>query len=258
MSGLGEAASRIGEKVVEILDIFDLSFFISGAVAVGAILVGVDGGDSHPITGDENGTLLFGLVLGSYVLGLAAFSIGRFVRSPLTKLREADALAHAMRDQGLEAEDGGLSRPIVEFFGTESIEGGDRWPLYTRMWVHVRSYPSLAESFALLRRYWILSASYDGIATAALVWLWPIWTKAPQEARLGLTALVVAISLFCWHRAFEYKRYQITELVATVAHWITLVGKPVLDKASAGPSAPSPSNQTQEASETTAAEQPQA
>ena len=33
----------------------------------------------------------------------------------------------------------------------------------------------------------------------------------------------------CWHRALEYKRYQIEEMVATVAHWICLVGNPVLE-----------------------------
>lgn len=235
MSGLGDAASKIGEKVVEILDIFDLSFFISGAVVMAALLQLF--GPLDQALDQMEGAGVFGLVLGSYVLGLVCFAVGRPLRLRLTRVRDPrpdHLLFHqALVQQGLHLP-GGPGDALRCYFGhgAEETDPGVRMALYTRMWAHVRCYPELQQSFSLLNRYWVLSASYDGLAIAALVWLLPVWqafVAAPGLASGGWaalwsTAILVALAS-CWHRAREYKRYQIEELVATVAHWLTLVGR---------------------------------
>lgn len=237
MSGLGDAASKIGEKVVEILDIFDLSFFISGAVVMTALLhlFGV------LFALDQlEGAGVFGLVLGSYVLGLVCFAVGRPLRLRLTRARNArpdDVLLHAaMVQQGLDAPEAAAVLRRCFGRGTETTDPAARMALYTRMWAHVRCYPELQASFALLNRYWVLSASYDGLAIAALVWLLPVWqgflaapTVASGAWALSWSGAILVALLACWHRAREYKRYQIEELVATVAHWLALVGRRELD-----------------------------
>jgi len=239
MSGLGDAASKIGEKVVEILDIFDLSFFISGAVVMGALLQFF--GPLTEALDELQGAGVFGLVLGSYVLGLVCFAVGRPLRSGFDRKREGlpdhELFHRALLQQGVvvgSAADEALRRYFGHGVGVE--EPAMRMAMYTRMWAHVRSYSELQQSFSLLNRYWVLSASYDGLAIAALVWLLPVWKPVYHDpstvpivgAALWTVAILVAL-YFCWDRAREYKRYQIEEIVATVAHWLTLVGRRELD-----------------------------
>jgi len=275
MVSASKTASRIGEKLVEILDVFDLSFFMAGVVAVGALLAVL-----LPSPGpflEHVGLAVFGVVLGCYILGLVCFAVGRWIRSTaiisqlLQAERSSDLILMALKQQALVPAETPASRPmprpapssapssaapaspeppylmLERYFGCPSEQARDpengsaRLALYTRMWVHVRSYPELTESFSLLKRYWILAASYDGIAVATLLWLLPVWSSTtewppgllPYGPPLASLGLVVA-SLFCWHRAIQYKHYQIEELVATVAHWLTLVGRPVLAEVEAG------------------------
>jgi hypothetical protein len=248
MSGLGEAASKIGEKIVDILDVFDLSFFISGAVVMAALLQLF--GPLDEALDQLEGAGIFGMVLGSYVLGLVCFAVGRPVRMALGAKRNAKAdhevFHEALVRQGLDER---ANAALLRYFGHD-VGVSDpvlRTAMYTRMWAHVRSFPELQSSFSLLNRYWVLSASYDGIAIAALVWLLPVWqpfVNAPGAASAAWavvwTLAILLAVVACWHRALEYKRYQIEELVATVAHWLCLVGRPVLERRSAAADAPAP------------------
>ena len=249
MSDLGQAASKIGEKIVDILDVFDLSFFISGAMGIGAALVAFPdallpllGAQPDPETGlgggETPGAVLFGLVLGSYVVGLVCFSIGRPLRELLGRATpRAFGLAPSYELFGRALTEHFRHQPdetktaFRSSFGYDVETGGrDAYTqAYTRMWAHVRSYPQLSESFSLLKRYWILAASYDGIATAVLLWLVPVWRHRPGDGDLPSVVVTLALltaSVFCMFRARLYKRYQIEELVATVVHWMIHVGRP--------------------------------
>lgn len=244
MSGLGEAASKIGEKIVDILDVFDLSFFISGAVVMAGLLQFF--GLLTKTIDEVDGAGVFGLVLGSYVLGLVCFAVGRPLRMWATAKRKKLMPDHlvfhaALVRQGLGQWPGD---PLLRYFGhaVDAKQPTTDMTLYTRMWAHVRSYPELQASFSLLNRYWVLSASYDGIAIAALVWLLPVWQPVVNGSNPAAVvwAPVWSVAIFvavfaCWHRALEYKRYQIEEMVATVAHWISLVGRRELEAMAPAP-----------------------
>ncbi len=89
------AASKLGEKLVEILDIFDLSFFMSGVVAASALLVYIK--PHEDLLFRHTGVTIFGLVLSSYVLGLVCFAIGRWIRgSSLGTASACSATAQSM------------------------------------------------------------------------------------------------------------------------------------------------------------------
>lgn len=247
MSDLGQAASKIGEKIVDILDVFDLSFFISGAVGIAAIsmalpdsfgkLVGITPGSS------PSGTTLFGLVLGSYVVGLIAFAAGRLARDKVisafafVRRKEVQDNAHIfhaalVQQCGYDDDARDAKAAIKRDFGYDIDLGPAEQnysAAYTRMWAHLRSYPELAESFTLAKRYWTLAATYDGVASALLLWIFAahrqLWSSSGLAAGIAWAALALA-AFACWHRARQYKRYQIEEIVATTAHWIAVVGKP--------------------------------
>jgi hypothetical protein len=267
MSDLGDAAARIGDKLSELLDVFDLSFFMSGALSMGAILMMLPEDMPNPLfaTKPEEqlpGTAVFALVLGSYVLGLFCFAVGRPLRGRAlwlyrTLRRKRDRTDGEIMRDVLTAQGLGGSQPLALAFGFDPARAGDPYTaLYTRMWVHVRTYDSLRESFALLKRYWMLSAAYDGIAVAALLWLLPVWLGPFEWARVydgAASAGILLVSFSCWHRAQLYKRYQIEELVATVAHWLSLVGRRELDG-----SAPEPTPSTASLREHASVEGPSA
>lgn len=99
--------------------------------------------------------------------------------------------------------------------------------LYTRLWAEVRQSPDLVASYTLLNRYWFMAATYDGLATALIVWLivigiWSlgVWGIDPLNRFTGMTlsGTLVLLIITCWREAERYKRYQIEELVATLAY----------------------------------------
>lgn len=264
-------ASKIAEKVVEILDVFDFSFFISGAMVSAALLVFFENEVEDQLV-RHTGISIFGLVVGSYVLGLVCFAIGRPSRvrvqrwwaelrarkgdhGPWRRSSQNLLLYETLLAQGLILREGPAGEGPASFaalFGyrapasPEQLSTADEEALsqlYTRMWVHVRSYDTMEESFSLLKRYWVLSASYDGMSVAVLAWLFPLLASTEGNAKSIVLAvifivLIVGALVACWHRAREYKRYQVVELVATVAHWMTTSGRSVLREIEQGPVAP--------------------
>src|SRR5258706_3852183 len=79
MTELGEALKAIFAKVGDFFDIFDLSFFVSGAVCLAALVAWNAVGGFFEI-GLADGYQLIAVALGCYVLGLICFAGGRAPR----------------------------------------------------------------------------------------------------------------------------------------------------------------------------------
>lgn len=219
-SGLAHAASKLSDKLVELLEVFDLSFVISGAVGMGAILVAV--GVEMSTLLDASAPVFIGGVVAAYFLGLSCFAMGRRIRGRLP-----GAVVPA---QQLAAAADGLAE--VDALGDLFVDGrllaGAQNLLYDRLWVHVRTLPELSASFALLKRYWILAATFDGLAIAVLLWNAPAAVALKGGGSVGwavVSLLTVVLSAFAFAQANEYRRYQAAELLATVRHWSALCGE---------------------------------
>lgn len=214
MSPLANAAGKFADKLVELLEVFDLSFFVSGAVAVGAgaMMFGVTPFDLSSI-GITTGALL---VVIAYFAGLLCFAIGRWVRASIFGLSLDDFRKRA-----------GPLRDVAQFsdlyLDGELRAGRDR-QLYDRLWVLLRTLPELRESFALVKRYWVLSATFDGLMVAVLLWNVPLFLRADIviEQKIVLAITTVALSGFSLRQANEYRSYQGAELVATARQWEAL------------------------------------
>ena len=234
MSTVAHATGKFADRIVELLDIFDLSFFVSGAAALGAVLttcelygVSVPGFSRLFSASPELPVeiLLVGIVA-SYALGLGCFALGRVVRPRLQGQPNAALMRLATEHH-----------PLDEVLDLKDALEGDRGndarlqSLYNRLWVHVRTLPELASTFSLVKRYWVLAATFDGMGIALLGWLVPVLVPlviATPGASVGaVPALLLAIALvgsayFCWRQSAEYRKYQVDELVATVVHWKAL------------------------------------
>ncbi len=214
MGSLAEAAGKFAEKLADVLDVFDLSFFVAGSAALGAFLVWLSRNEVEIPEGLSADRALVA-VIAAYILGLVTYALGRWVRRRILErlpMLEGHNNARRMAELFIEHD---LSR-VSDFARYASQPEA----LYSRLWVLVRTEGGLRETYSLVRRYWILGAAYDGIGFAALLWLLPLWDLgAPAPVTAVLAVLLLASALLAWRQASMYHRYQVDELAATAAHW---------------------------------------
>lgn len=243
MSEVAKAVKPLFDKFIDFFDIFDLSFFVSGATFVAAIawarltpdlelLLGFQG--VAPVEGVP-GVGVVVLVLASYISGMTCFAIGRFVRKWLYKLLDANSRRRGIRPPSVlyaELAAHGMITKKADGSGWEVTPHGQQleWmpryfadggrgqesALYVRMWAEVRQREIFAPSFSLLRRYWVSSATLDGLFVALSTWA--ALLALVQQAEHGWIPSLVTFggALFCLREARRYGEYQREELVASL------------------------------------------
>ncbi|MFO7562005.1 MAG: hypothetical protein R6X02_05135 [Enhygromyxa sp.] len=247
MSEVAKAVKPLFDKFIDFFDIFDLSFFVSGATFVAAIawarltpdlelLLGFN--QSAPVEGLVEGVPGVGvivLVLASYIAGMTCFAAGRFVRKWLyraidgydrkrgkrppsdlyAELASHGMIARAAEGAGWEVTDHGRRLGWLPRYFADGGRGQES-ALYVRMWAEVRQREIFAPSFSLLRRYWVSSATLDGLFVALSTWA--ALLALVQQAEHGWIPSVVTFggALFCLREARRYGEYQREELVATL------------------------------------------
>jgi len=220
MGSLAEAAGKFAEKMADVLDVFDLSFFVAGSASLGALLVWLSQNGVELPEGLSAERALVA-VIAAYILGLVTYALGRWVRRQALEplLGDNSGCMSELYDVHHLGRIPGLSQYVTKSSGEQTTVSGG---LYSRLWVLVRTEVGLRETYSLVRRYWILSATYDGIGFAALLWLLPVWYfDTGIILRVVLSVLLVSAALVAWRQASMYHRYQIEELAATAAYWHT-------------------------------------
>jgi hypothetical protein len=241
MSDWSDAARPLTQKLADFLDLFDLSFLVSGGACGLALARLLGEGGPWPLRGAASTSksgldgadlprFLAGVLL-AYVLGLVAFALGRVLRRGiLARLPLLGSAIHggsvspARLDSALSAH--GLSAdPLVAAYR----RGGTLDPrLYGRLWAELRQKKELAPSYELARRYWVLAATFDGVAIALLLWAAAALGPAPLAlAGAGAAAaspapwlaasLLVVSSLACFHEAGRFHQHQLEEAVTALA-----------------------------------------
>jgi hypothetical protein len=241
MNELGQALKIIFEKLAAFFDIFDLSFFVSGAVALGAIVFWLHkkGFSDLPV---ERWLKVSIFILGSYAGGLICFAAARFIRQTLIiplfiraarsihkklfeKQKELKLFGRKVKlierpfDDQLPAilDAHGLSQTtaIQDYLQRTRSEG--EWRLYIRFWGELRNAPEMALPLSFLNRYWVMAATYDGVAFALIVWF--IVFAHCLDFNLETVALLIIVafmSVVCFHEASRYIHHQRENLVATI------------------------------------------
>lgn len=237
---IGEALKSFFDSVGYFFGIDFLSFFVSGAICMGAIaFIWVKlAHQSFAIKELTSFLEITYLLLICYVLGMMCFASGRWVRLAILgwngnrRYKFENFFPDVIEAHNLKTKEI-FKEYLNELDSKDATSKRDKYErLYTRLWTEVRQSKRLAASYALLNRYWFMAATYDGLGMALVVWLlvvgaWFIgiggispklnaWTAVPLGLILGILALV------CWREAERYKRYQVEELVATLAYKNTI------------------------------------
>jgi hypothetical protein len=247
MSEVAKAVKPLFDKFIDFFDIFDLSFFVSGATFVAAIawagltpalaqLIGLESIEQDGTWFSDSAVpsvAVAMLVLASYVAGMTCFALGRFVRKWV--YRGKDRLTGADRKRPITLFDELVRHGMLERRGSgfRVTQHGRRIPwlaryvegealqdtaLYVRMWAEVRQRERLAPSFSLLRRYWVSAATLDGLFVAFFTWglLLALDAESAREWFPSLATLVGAA--FSLREAQRYGVFQREELIATLLH----------------------------------------
>jgi hypothetical protein len=233
MSEVIKAVKPLFDKFIDFFDIFDLSFFVSGATFVAAIAWARLTPDLHLLLGYQDdveghgipGIGIVVLVLASYISGMTCFAVGRFVRkwvyravdkrqrSVLFELRQHGMIAPNENGGWVVTEHGQKLKWMSRYFARGGHD--QETALYVRMWAEVRQRELFAPSFSLLRRYWVSSATLDGLFVALTTWAILLASVEHNQGWIP-TVATFAGALFCLREARRYSEYQREELVATL------------------------------------------
>ena len=108
----------------------------------------------------------------------------------------------------------------------EREESRGVWRLYVRLWADIRHSPLAEPSLQLLKRYWVMAATYDGISVAVFVWgvlSFSVWwgfgniTQVPNGFLFAMGAILFLLAYACSREAGRYVKYQVEEMVASMA-----------------------------------------
>lgn len=230
-------------RISGFFDIFDLSFIVSGASSLTALVLiyKLHGPAAFPdwVSGGYGGALI---VLGCYVLGILSFVLGRLLRrmvmlcvsrapfaTRLTKQVGDAIIQHELQPRSDDiSPQARCLRVIQDKYqpGAKPTEDVRRAALrlYTLMWTQVRQQMDLAPSQVLLNRYWVMAALCDGMIVSSLLWLTVLLTsRARLEhmqlgflAWVGLALSALSMGLFL-KEAERYSSVQVDDLVSTLA-----------------------------------------
>lgn len=255
LEALATAIRPILQRIADFFDLFDLSFFVSGGISLMAVLYLARGSGVEMPGQPGVGWALACLVL-AYFLGLICFAVGRslrrflgWVRGVVRDLRNTPTTPFAQRLYEMVSDHGLVEDDIVgTYVSRDGPAPAAKGRLYSRMWAEIRERPDLKESFDFIQHSWILAATYDGVAAAALMWAGalllgkelaasvaiaatgtttlPDGLLDPQAAVTMLqeplvTPIVVALAVFAVIASFEARRHgehQAEALIATMAH----------------------------------------
>lgn len=220
----------ITDKIGEFLNIFDLSFLVSGAACLSGIYC-----IYITFYTPFNSINVPIAIMFAYILGLMCFTLGRWVRKDLSRNRYADKFNNRMQEN-IHAHNVAIISEYSTYFKNERIEFE---ALYVRMWADLREAKDAKSSLGIINRYWVMSATYDGLAVTCLVWLVALelwWRKNGISVlssiitnaeiaclQVWISILMIPLALFIAYRciveADRYSKHQVQEVIATIVSW---------------------------------------
>lgn len=238
MTELPQSSRALLDKAFGLLEVFDLSFFVSGAALMAALffaellpgatlLLGMEDHHLHDVPALGWGIL----IVASYIAGLACFSLGRsagrrlaaqwsWTKGDLSLLELLSHHALIVGEESWTTTEAGAKIPWLERYlqsanrcADSRALAGVQSALYVRMWAQLRVHKDLGNSFGLLRRYWVSAATLDGLFVAGLAWAAVLW-DAHYVWGAVFSASGALLSSF---EARRYDQHQRRELVATIA-----------------------------------------
>ena len=218
--GLNKIADALGNA----FSVFDFSFFISGAVTLGFILIDMHYYGYNAIFHLRGwiGGLVY--ILAIYICGLMSWSIGKLIRWAVLRLMWGkDGINADFEKVFKEAQDANRCDKKDSGSG-EKEDDTHKSIFYTKMWIEIEKDSKLIGKLSSLNRMWVMVAVFEGLSFSWLVglfvyldgWLVGKWIET-ESVVFNFVPLMVLLLLFAvsLHRATIYSRDLVKEVVTT-------------------------------------------
>jgi hypothetical protein len=201
------------DRIGEFFHLFDLSFFVSGTATFAALVywsLHQGHGRVELFARIPTWVWVIVFIIACYICGLLSFAAGRLCAKIWRKGFQGE-IASVIEQHRIAVQD-------VEDY----LDGPDKpWRLYERLWVDIRESRKHASSFSVLNRYWVMAATYDGIAMSSLIWLLTLVAAPPlpwnDRGMWLLLLFALASTVVSFIQGHNYFKYQVREIVATLA-----------------------------------------
>lgn len=211
------------DKIINILgnalSVFDFSFFISGAMTLGFLLLDLYYYGHSGFFKVSGWMAVFIYILAIYVCGLMSWSIGKMMRWCILKL--------------IWWKKGGIHGDFIVLFDKtmknyvvdrKISDDSSRDTLYSEMWVGIEKYPAKASKLNYLNKMWVMVALFEGLSFSWLVGLLVYldgliigkWIVAPcLFYKIVPCMILIGFTVVSLHRATTYSRELVKDVIST-------------------------------------------
>lgn len=214
------------QKLIDIISnafsILDFSYIVSGGLAFLLILFGLYMHDISFMMENITITIVCGIFL-SYVCGLFAWLIGRFLRRATYKIFYKETMEKSFENI--------YNKTIRSLSLSPSYLGlpNDINLSYEYMWICLEENKDAVSRVNYIHRFWVMQAVFEGLITVLLMAIVIIWHLLPAVAGnvfiIGggiLTFLFIFLVKFCCNEAKRCAETQIREVILSYYKYVII------------------------------------
>jgi hypothetical protein len=205
MPGITESLKPIIDKLTDFFHIFDLSYIISGIGTSASIYIWMFYNDYLPQLDLSTKQFILIAVLVSYIFGLVSFGLGRIIRKSTFKILKCQSHYEKVKEK-------------LEIINIDNENDFDKQ--YWTKWSKLREDSQKSTSYNHINRYWVMTATYDGLISSFLISIILIATSFSLFdgwCIFILTELFFTISVYSMiYQADKNELYQKLEIFITV------------------------------------------
>jgi hypothetical protein len=222
MNEIAKQVEPILQKIADFFDIFDLSFIVSGTATgcgLSFFAYKLYSVNIYKYLSELSGFQIFFCIISVYILGLISWIIGKFIRTKFYPNLYIDVHNRFLINN---ADNNELFTHYIQNIDiSDKVKLEEKMSeLYGMLWVKVRESTKSKASFSLLRRYWVQTATFEGLLFSVTLWnIIILFLIIKMEIPIILSSVIFVILCFIakllFNEAVRYKKYQLTELVQT-------------------------------------------
>jgi hypothetical protein len=219
MDQLAESLNAIVKRVADFFEILDLSFLVSGATSLFAFVFWFYCNDKTFSVYVHGWPLYVITIVICYILGLICFGGGRFLRRNIIQKTSFPKINY---NSIFKAHHLHKIKRYKRY--KKDIDG---YRTQARMWSELRQNNSYGYSLPFLKKYWVMSTTYDGLIFSSIIWLFVCldlrlcliceFQSISSLQLLIVISILILLLFLCAYMANKYDHYQAEELIASVS-----------------------------------------
>lgn len=222
MNELMNSFQKLIDTLSNAFSILDFSYIVSGGLAFLLILFDLHKNYTSFMMENLTITIVCGVFL-SYICGLFAWLIGRFIRRKTFKIMYKQTIEETFRSVYNDA-----------IASLTKIDDPKKMPMtyapslsYEYMWIGLEKKEEAASRVNYIHRFWVMQAVFEGLITVLILAIGILWHLKPDNADCELLCCMVLLSILfiflmklCCNEAKRCAETQIREVVLSYYQYV--------------------------------------